>query len=222
MSRFKTVLFDLEGTLTDPWPGITRSMQYALQKLNRPVPEEKDLLWTIGPPIRENLALILGSKDQDLIEQGVDYYRERFGTTGLFENEVYPQVPEMLTGLKSLNVKIILATAKPLPYAQLVLDHFLLSPYFDAVYGSEFNGVRSDKRLLIEYIIEQEKFPVQTALMVGDRMHDIVAAKHNGIKSAGVTYGYGSLEELKKAKADYFISKPEDLLTLVRDEDFQG
>lgn len=214
--HFNTVLLDLDGTLIDPRLGITRSIQYALEKLGKPVPLEKDLLWTIGPPLRDNLGTLLSTQDTQLIEQGMQYYRERFGTVGLFENEVYPGIPETLTNLKLAGVRLFLATSKPQPYAYRILEHFNLLDFFNGVYGSEFNGMYSDKRLLIEQIVLREKLFVPETIMVGDRMFDVAAAKYNHMAVAGVTYGYGSIEELETAQSDYLLTSPEALISLVK------
>jgi phosphoglycolate phosphatase len=214
--RFDALLFDLDGTLIDPRPGITRSVQYALQKLGRvDVPDEADLLWTIGPPLRENLASLLGTNDKALIEQGATYYRERFGEVGLFENKIYPGVNDLLARLKKEGFLVYLATSKPHSYAVRILEYYHLTPYFDNVYGSELDGTLSDKGQLLTHLLSTEGKKMGKPLMIGDRLHDIRAAKQNHLAAAGVTYGYGSLEELINAGADYIMHKPEDLHELI-------
>jgi len=214
--RFNALLFDLDGTLIDPRTGITRSVQYALQKLGwSEIPEETDLLWTIGPPLRENLAKLLQSDNKDLIEEGAGYYRERFGEVGVFENEVYLGVSGMLNKLKQEEFLLYIATSKPYPYAVRILEHLNLAQYFDKVYGSEFDGTRSNKGELLAHLLVAEGEKAVNALMIGDRLHDIRAARQNSLAAAGVTYGYGSLQELIDAGADFLVDKPEDIHTVV-------
>jgi phosphoglycolate phosphatase len=218
--RFEFLLFDLDGTLVDPREGISRSVQYALQKLGKTeIPDEADLLWTIGPPLRENMAKLLGNDNKELIEKGAAYYRERFGDLGIYENVVYSGVVEVLNRLKQEGFHLYLATSKPHLFAVRILKYFNLLAYFDKVYGSEFDGTRSDKGQLLEYLLTEEMIKADNALMIGDRMHDIRAARQNNMASAGVTYGYGALEELINSGADYIINRPEDLLELVWMED---
>ena len=216
--RYQNVLFDLDGTLTDPAPGITRSVQYALEKLGRvDIPSESDLLWTIGPPLRENLAVLLGNNDPALIEQGAAYYRERYSEVGLFENEVYPQIAEHLALIRETGCRLFVATSKPLPYALRILDHFKLHSFFEQVYGSEYDGTHSDKVQLIAHLVAVEEINASQSLMVGDRMHDIRAARQNGMAAAGVTYGYGTQEELIAAEPDYMIHSLAELPALMQE-----
>lgn len=215
MAHLSHLLFDLDGTLTDPKPGIVQSIQHALRKLKRPVPSDEDLLWCIGPPLRENLATLLSSSEPTLLEQAVAFYRERFEPVGMFENHVYPGVRETLARLKQMEYTLLVATSKPRLYAQKIVEHFGLAEYLAGVYGSELDGQRTDKRELLGFILSQEAIPASHALMVGDRRHDIVGAKRNGMWAGGVTYGYGTVEELTTAGADHIFHRPEEIAEFV-------
>ncbi len=211
MPHISHLLFDLDGTLTDPKPGIIQSIQHALRKLKRPVPSEEELLWCIGPPLRENFATLLSSSEPALLEQAVAFYRERFEAVGMFENQVYPGVTEMLARLEQMKYTLLVATSKPRVYAQKIVVHFGLAEYLDSIYGSELDGQRTDKRELLGFILTREAISADRALMIGDRRHDIVGAKHNGMWAGGVTYGYGTREELTMAGADYVFDTPDEI-----------
>jgi len=212
------LLLDLDGTLTDPKEGIVRSIQYALRKMGRPVLNSEDLDWCIGPPLRELFSKLIDSTDEALIEQTVAVFRERFATTGKYENQVYPGVAEMLTQLAQAGYNLYLATAKAAVYSRDILEHFDLSQYFDGIYGSELDGRLSNKSELIEMILEQEAIQPERAMMIGDRRHDIEGAKHNGVRTGGVTYGYGSAEELTAAGADILFHSPAEIARFLTKE----
>ena len=196
-----TVLFDLDGTLTDPALGITNSIAYALTRLDVAAPSSIDLHFAIGPPLRGSFATLLKTSDAAVIEQAMVWYRERFADTGLFENSVYDGVAEMLAALKARNYRLLLATAKPHVYARRILDHFSILASFDGIYGSELDGVRQHKGELLTYLFEREGIDPGRTVMIGDRDHDIDAARANGCRSIGVTHGYGSQAELVHADA---------------------
>ncbi|OTG90584.1 HAD-IA family hydrolase [Acinetobacter sp. ANC 3813] len=212
----KNILIDLDGTLTDPKVGITGSARYGLAKIGHAVDENTNLDWIIGPPLKASLAKILNvALDDELAEQALLGYRERFSVTGLFENEVYPQVAETLAALKQQGYKLFVATAKPTVYAQQILEHFALAPFFCKIYGSELSGERTNKGELIAYILEQEQLIAAECLMVGDREYDILGARRNGMDSIAVTYGYGSAEELAHAQPKAQIQSFADLLQVI-------
>lgn len=193
------VLLDLDGTLTDPALGITNCIAYALTRLDVAVPPASELHFAIGPPLRGAFATLIGTDDPIVIERAMVFYRERFADVGLFENVMYAGVPEMLATLKARNIALLLATAKPHVYARPILAHFDILTPFDAIYGSELDGVRQHKGDLLAYLIDQEGIYLQNAVMIGDRHHDIDAARANGCHAIGVTYGYGSAAELVHA-----------------------
>lgn len=209
----KTILIDLDGTLTDPKVGITSSARYGLNKVGRPIAETENIDWIIGPPLKASLANLLNvDVNDDLAEQALLGYRERFAVTGLFENHLFEDVSATLAELKARGYRLFLATAKPEIYAKQILEHFNLLQYFEYPYGSELNGERTNKADLIAYILEKEKLIPEECLMVGDREHDIFGARKNGIETIAVTYGYGSAQELDEAQPKVRISEFSQLL----------
>lgn len=212
----RNVLFDLDGTLTDPGLGIITCFQYALGRLGRPCPSAEELARYIGPPIRPAFGEILQSDDARLIEEAVAVYRERFATVGLYENRVYDGVPEMLAGLRSAGFLLFVATSKPQPYAEAVLRHFSLDSYFGDVQGNDLGGRLDDKAELVRELLTRRGLRADSSLMVGDRRHDIRAARENGLRSVGVTYGYGTEAELKEAGADYVVAGPAAVEALIK------
>ncbi len=212
----KNILIDLDGTLTDPKTGITASARYGLEKVGHPIDAHLNIDWIIGPPLKASLAKILNvALDDDLAEQALLGYRERFAVTGLFENQVYPHVPETLEALKNQGFMLFVATAKPTVYAKKILEHFKLAQYFKEIYGSELSGERTNKAELIAYILQCEQLAPGECLMVGDREYDILGARRNGIDSIGVTYGYGVADELAHAQPNAKIDAFEQLLQAV-------
>lgn len=197
----KNILIDLDGTLTDPKVGITTSARYGLAKIGYPIADDVNIDWIIGPPLKASLAKILNvAVDDDLAEQALLAYRERFAVTGLFENEVFNDVASTLAALQQQGYTLYVATAKPTIYAQKILEHFDLAQYFTVIYGSELTGERTNKGDLIAYILQQENLNPAECLMVGDREHDIFGARRFGIDTIAVEYGYGTAEELDAAK----------------------
>ena len=162
-------LLDLDGTLTDPALGITSCIAYALARLDVAVPPASELHFAIGPPLRGTFATLVGTDDTIIIEQAMVFYRERFADVGLFENDIYEGVPEMLATLKARNIALLLATAKPHVYARRILAHFDILAPFDAIYGSELDGLRQHKGDLLAYLIDQEGIDPQNTVMIGDR-----------------------------------------------------
>lgn len=211
MTQTPVLLFDLDGTLVDPVKGITRSIQYALARLDRAVPETEALLWCIGPPLVESFKRLLETTSSELAVQALQHYRQRFNETGKFENRVYPRIPQTLEALRRTGARLFMATAKPTVFADQIATHFGLAEHFEAVYGSELSGERSEKADLIAHILAAERLEASTTAMIGDRKHDIIGAKRNGIKAIGVAYGYGSRTELTEAGADMIVESPEGL-----------
>jgi phosphoglycolate phosphatase len=209
------VLFDLDGTLSDPKVGITRSIQYALAGLNCPVPTADALTWCIGPPLQQSFATLLQTSDSALLARAIDLYRDRFARVGFFENTLYPEITDLLQKLRGAGYKCFVATSKPQVFAKRIIDHFQLTTQFDGIYGSELDGTRSDKGELLHHIIQLEKLSPQTTVMVGDRKHDIIGAKRHNLTTIGVTYGYGSADELNAHGADYLAHTPTEILTLL-------
>ena len=212
---FDIVLFDLDGTLTDPGEGITNSVAYALKKYDIEVTDKRELYKFIGPPLKDSFMKYYGFSEEKA-EEAIAFYREYFRNIGIFENKVYDGVEDMLRTLHADGKKIVLATSKPEEFAVRILEHFGLKKYFAVVAGASMDSSRSKKGDVIAYAISLcENFDKDTAIMIGDREHDIIGAKENGLKSIGVLYGYGDEEELKTAGADYIAVAPEDILKLV-------
>jgi len=205
-----TIFFDLDGTLTDPKPGITRSIQYALERLDLAVPGEDELTWCIGPPLHASLKKLTGT--EALADQALLLYRERFADIGLFENEAYAGIADTLTTIAATHQRIFVATSKPAVYATRIVDHFGLKPYFERVFGSELDGTRVDKRDLLRYALDETKVDPMSAIMIGDRSHDVVGARTNGMTAIGVLYGYGSEAELRDAGAHHICAAHPELL----------
>lgn len=209
------IFFDLDGTLTDSKEGIVKCYRYALDKLNCPYNVELKDDSVIGPPLRVIFRKILGSSDEVLIEKAVAIYRERFSTVGLFENKVYPGIPEMLSVLHQNSRQLYVVTSKAKIYVDRILDHFQLSPWFSGVFGSELEGRFDEKAELIEFIMSDLKLATGETIMIGDRIEDIAAGKSNRIKTMGVTYGYGTKEEINDAIPDYICNSPSDIQSTI-------
>lgn len=212
---YDTILFDLDGTLTDPGEGITNSVAYALKKYDIEVSDRSELYKFIGPPLKDSFMRFY-SFSEEKAEQAIAYYREYFRDIGIFENRVYEGVEDMLRTLCDKEKTIVLATSKPEEFAVRILEHFDLKKYFNIVAGASMDSSRRKKGDVIAYAISLcEDFCKDTAIMIGDREHDIIGAKENGLKSIGVLYGYGDEVELKTAGADYIVSSPQDILKLL-------
>ena len=213
MSRQTLVLFDLDGTLTDPKPGITGSIQYALERMGEPVPHADELEWTIGPPLRLNFVRLVGEERAD---EGVRLYRERFGESGLFENRLIDGIPALLQSLTAQGHRLVVATSKPHVFASRIVTHFNLDPYFSYVYGSELDGTRVDKRDLLRHIRATENLHPDRAVMIGDREHDVHGGKAIDIPTIGVRWGYGSDEELQQAGAYALVDNPHEIASHIK------
>lgn len=214
---YQHILFDLDGTLTDPGIGITNSVMYALKKFQIEVEDRTTLFKFIGPPLKASFEKYYGfSKEES--ELALQYYREYFKPKGLYENQVYKGVRELLTELKSRNKTLILATSKPEEFAIEILKHFDLYPYFDFVAGATMDSSRVKKADVILYALQSYGVSdLSSAIMIGDREHDILGAKQVGLDSIGVLYGYGDYEELKGAGATYIAENTEDILKIILD-----
>lgn len=211
---YKTILIDLDGTLTDPGLGITNSVMYALEKFGIHTQDRASLYHFIGPPLMDELKKTYGFTDEDALK-ALKYYRERFADKGLFENEVYDGIPETLEKIKESGRKLIVATSKPEVFSGKILEHFDLMRYFDFVAGGTLDNSRVRKADVIAYAIETCGVNKSTALMVGDRENDAEGARANGIDFLGVLYGYGSLEELRNAGAKKLAAAPEEILNFI-------
>ena len=213
---FGYVLFDLDGTLTDPKEGICKSVQYALHRLGIEEPDIDKLEPFIGPPLKDSFTSFYGFDDEKALK-AVSFYRERFSEVGLYENKLYPGIDNLLKTIKEKGMKTAIASSKPTVFVLKILKYFKIDKYFDVVIGSELDGSRSDKSEVVKEALlslyygtdhadkgindfgaDAQEYKSKT-VMVGDRKFDIKGAKDMGVFAAGVSYGYGSREELKKA-----------------------
>jgi phosphoglycolate phosphatase len=208
---YKTVLFDLDGTLTDPFDGITRSIQYALECMGVPVPGAQELRWCIGPPLWDSFAVLLKTDDRSVQDQAIAFYRERYTSKGLFENTLIEGIDTLVRDLAACGHQLLVATSKPHAYASLIVEHFGLEPYFGKVYGSELDGTRSAKAELIDHILAEEGVGASDCVMVGDRKHDLIGANANQVAGIGVLWGYGSRQELEDERPVAVVDSPEEL-----------
>ena len=219
---FQYVLFDLDGTLTDPREGITKSVQFALAQQGISEPDLKKLEPFIGPPLKDSFMEFYGMTEEQAA-QGVADYRKRFAPIGKFENEVYPGIPEMLGSLKRAGIRLAVASSKPETFVWDILKYFKLDGYFDVVTGSELDGTRSRKEEVVEealHRLELDGQPVsrENCAMVGDRRFDIEGGRQFRLTTVGVTYGYAAKGELEAAGADYIVKNPVQLTKLLLGE----
>jgi len=213
--RFKSVLLDLDGTLTDSAPGITNCVRHALRTLGRPDVSPDALRWTIGPPIKQWFEVLLETSDEVLVQRGVDLYRERFSSVGWLENALFDGVPEALSALAAAGVRLYVATSKPQVFATRIVEHFGIAKELQGVYGSDLDGTLGNKAELIAHILEKEQLQANDCLMIGDRKHDVIGAKLNAMDCLGVTYGYGSKAELQAAGALALVNHPSEWASFV-------
>lgn len=215
--KYQVVLWDLDGTLTDPKEGITKSVQYALEKLNAPVPTQDELEWVIGPALSKSFEILLKSTDETLVSKALEFYRERYREKGMYENKIYPGIPELLQDLKEAGCLNVLATSKPKPFAEEILRHFNLSRQFHLIMGSNFNGELVDKGDLIQEILRRlpQDISWKQTVMIGDRRFDIEGARRNGLDVISVAYGYGTMHELEENKPDYIAKGLTELRTIL-------
>lgn len=211
-----TVLFDLDGTLTDPFEGITRSIQYALEKMGAEAPETSALRWCIGPPLWESFRALLGIEDKSELDRAVAFYRERYTVTGLFENNLIGGIPELLADLTGAGLRLHVCTSKPHAYAGRIVEHFGLMRFFGKVYGAELDGTRSAKAELIAHVLAEEGIASSATAMIGDRKHDLIGANANGVTGIGVLWGYGSREELEAEKPLLIAESPAEISAILK------
>ena len=209
----RIIFFDLDGTLTDAGPGIKACINYALNKMNfKKLGMDSD--WVVGPSLWGTFKK-LGIPEENLNE-AVNLYRERYNIKGYLENSVYLGIPGQLAMLLEMGYVLSLATSKPTVSASAILEYFDLTRYFSYEFGSNLDGSLSDKSILLKHALAVTGFEPNNALMIGDRQYDIIGAKSNLIKSVGVSYGYGSTNELREAGADLLVEKPAELAKAVQ------
>ena len=213
------ILFDLDGTLTDPGIGITNSVMHALKRYGIEVADRSELYRFIGPPLSQSFERFYGFSKEEAV-RAVDVYREYFSVKGLFENLVYPGIEDLLKTLKAQGKTICLATSKPEIYAKQILEHFNLDQYFDVISGSLLSGERTNKAEVITWAMKCLKedgkaFEVDQMVMIGDREHDVIGAHKNVMDVIGVLFGYGDAEELSTAGADGLAETVGDLYQML-------
>jgi len=211
MKTYTNIVFDLDGTLTDPVVGITNSFIYAMEKYGIPVPDRSELLKLIGPPPLESFQEIYGLSREEATT-AVRYYREFYREKGIFECSVFPGIEDLLKSLMEEGKTLMVATAKVEMFAEIVLEHFGIAKYFTCIAGSDMANTITHKGEIIKAALERCAItdPEHT-VMVGDRMHDILGAKYASIDSIGVLFGYGTREELENAGADLIAESVQDL-----------
>jgi phosphoglycolate phosphatase len=208
-----TVLFDLDGTLTDPFIGITRSIQHALRQMGQEPPPSEELRRYIGPPLQANFMEMLG--DETMTAQAVSFYRERYGEVGKFENELIPGITDALQTITDAGYTLFVATSKLESYSLDIIDHFGLTRFFRRVHGSALDGSRADKGELIRHILTTERLDPQRTIMIGDRRHDAHGATKNDVRAIGVLWGFGDRAELEEAGATRIATRPAELPEMV-------
>jgi phosphoglycolate phosphatase len=210
-----TIFFDLDGTLTDSKPGITLCIQHALRELGHAPPPQEELHWCIGPPLSASFARLLDSTEPALLARALALYRERFGSVGLYENALYPAVPDTLAALRAAGYRQCVVTSKPHVYARRIVEHFGLFGAIEEVYGSELDGTRGDKGELIAHVLRERKLAPARAVMIGDREHDVLGAARCGVAMIGAAWGYGGAAELQRHGARLIAAGMADLPGLV-------
>ncbi len=212
---YKYLLFDLDGTITESAEGIINSVYYALTKAGMKVEDKNELYKFIGPPFHVSLSEYFNFNEEQ-VQETMGYYRERFSTIGIYENKLYDGIDTLLKELHENGKTIVLATSKPEIFAKRILDYFNITQYFTFVAGSNLDYTRAKKAEVIEYAMQSAGITDKDeTIMIGDRLHDIEGAKAHGIKCIGVSYGYGSHEELEKYGADFVADTMDDIRRIV-------
>ncbi|MGH7818427.1 MAG: HAD hydrolase-like protein [Candidatus Binatia bacterium] len=206
------IFFDLDGTLTDPREGIVRSIEHALATLGYPIPEPAALESFIGPPLSATFRRLLDTEDDSIISAAISAYRSRFETLGMFENQVYPGIPEALAALRAKGFALYALTAKPKVYARRILEHFALDSHFVEIHGPDLEDLRYDKQSLLRRALADRNVDGARVAVVGDRGDDVLAARSNGAVAIAVTWGYGTPAELATAAPDHVVTSVEELL----------
>lgn len=208
---YRVVLFDLDGTLTNPGVGIANSVRHALTALRLPQLSSAQLRSFVGPPLQESFSAL--GLMQNEVDAAVDAYRAYFVDKGMYENHVYEGIADMLTALSPHAVRLAVATSKPTVFAQRILEHFGLDVFLEQVVGAELDGTRRHKHEVIAEVLARLDCPSHDAVMVGDMAQDVVGAAKVGLSCIGVSWGYGEPGELETAGAKCVVSTPEELLT---------
>jgi phosphoglycolate phosphatase len=209
----RAVLLDLDGTLSDSRRGIEGCFRHMLAELGHDPAEAGDMTWAVGPPIAVSITRLLAQYGDDRVDFGVTTYRARYTTIGIYECAAFPGIPEMLAALPQRGMALCVATSKRRDFAERVVDFLGFRPFLPRVYGALPGGGLDDKKDLIAEILRVEGYDPAQTTMVGDRLHDIHAARANRLRSIGVLWGYGGRGELQEAGADLLVTSPAELLT---------
>ena len=215
-------LFDLDGTLIDPREGILACFKHALHVLQVDLPADPEIERFIGPPLWESFSTLVGANDEAKIARAVALYRERFATKGMFENRIYSGIADALASFQQARVQLFVVTSKARLFAEPIVEHFGLRRFFLSVHGSELDGSYADKSELIAKVLCSESLTPDETVMIGDRAHDVIGAKANGIFSVGALWGFGSRDELVSAGADLLCKTPNMLVETMRVFDRAG
>jgi phosphoglycolate phosphatase len=210
----RAVLLDLDGTLSDSRPGIEACFRHTLVELGHDPAAAGDLTWAVGPPIAVSLQRLIAPFGDDRVDQALTIYRAQYSAVGIYDCTVYPGVVAMLDGLRDAGYTMCIATSKRRDFAERVIDFLGLRAYLRGVYGAVPDGTLDRKQDLLVHILAAEDLTAASCTMVGDRYHDIEAAKANAIRSIGALWGYGGREELEQAGADAIAAVPADVVTL--------
>lgn len=210
----ETLCFDLDGTLTDPAEGIFACIEHACREMGSQPPARDALREWVGPPLVESFTPFFGSEED--AHRAIAHYRERFADVGLYENELIPGIPELLEVLKGAGHTCYVVTAKPTIYAERIVEHFGLAPYFRQVHGCELDGTHNDKAELLAHVLERHALVAEHCVMIGDRRHDIDAARANRVGSVGVLWGFGDEAELREAGAAAVVARPDEIVDVIK------
>ncbi len=210
-NHLQNIFFDLDGTLVDTKLGVFRSYEYACEKLGLVYPGDDTMLQFLGPPLRYAFSIILKANDNSVIENAVAIYRERYTTTGIYECAPYPGILELLAELYEHNLRLFVVTTKAKPYADTVAQYLGFNKWLTDVYGPGMNGDMDDKAVMIRHILSTQNLIARETVMIGDRERDIHAGKANGTRTMGITYGYGSTQEISAAVPDFICQSPAEI-----------
>ena len=221
---YRYLLFDLDGTLTDSAEGIIKCVQYAAKKMGAEYKSAEELRVFVGPPLSESFKVVYGFSEEET-RQAIVYYRERFQPIGMYENAVYPGIPELLECMKVHGKINLIASSKPEAFVKTILEHFDIAKYFDVIVGASMDESRNTKEAVIEEALSQLKntdrygqYSQDKCVMIGDRKYDICGAKYFGLRNIGVSYGFAPEGELKEAGADVIVDTVEELTQMLLSE----
>lgn len=219
--KYSAILFDLDGTITNSFEGITKSVQYALSKLNFPVLEQEELRCFIGPPLKDSFEEFC-QMDSSAAQKAVEFYRERFRDIGIYENALYDGIPKLLEQLHHAGQKLCIASSKPRVFVERILEYFQISRWFSVVTGSELNGRLGDKSDVIQETMKRANLLPDQTVMIGDRCFDAIGAMENKIDFIAAGYGFGSREEFDAYPLLFYANHPLEIGEFILKGQFDG